>query len=265
MERTRVMRALQGTRGKPPADLRALQEILVRFSRILPELPRVKEIDVNPFLASDRVLTALDARVILHDPASDLKTLPRPAIRPYPTRYSGEVTLRDGRRVQLRPIRPEDEPVMARFHGRLSEQTVYQRYFEALRLDRRVDHDRLIRVCCNDYDRTLALVAEIEFPEKRAKEIVAVARVTKSRSGRTAELSALVEDGFQGAGLGKELTRRLLAFAQDEGLEKVVAYILGTNQAMQNLCKSLGFHLRFESGENRVTAEWRPPNPPSTA
>lgn len=258
IERTRVYRALKGARGKPPVDLAALKEVLVRFSRIMLDHPLIKEIDVNPFLVSDRMQVALDARVILHDRGLAPESLPRPAIRPYPSQYAWSFALRDGRPVHLRPIRPEDEPAIVRFHGRLSERTVYNRYFETSRLDRRVAHERLARICFNDYDRSLALVAESPSPGKGACEISAVARLTRMRGGKAAELAILVEDRFQGQGLGKEMVRRLLQIAAAEGVESVVAHILGSNQAMQALCLGLGFRMRSETLGRAVLAEFRP-------
>jgi acetyltransferase len=261
IERTRVYQALKGTRGKPPVDLAALKETLVRFSRIMLDHPRIKEIDINPFLVSDTLQVGLDARVILHGRDVPLESLPRPAIRPYPSQYSWDFTLRDGRPVRLRPIRPEDEPLMVRFHGRLSERTVYQRYFETSSFERRVSHDRLARICFNDYDRTLALVAEKEPEEGRDAEIVAVARLTRMRSKWSAELAILVEDRYQEQGLGREMAGRLLQIASAEGVEKVVAHILGSNLAMRALCEELGFQLRSDDDGRMVVAEFRPARP----
>ncbi|MBW8888919.1 MAG: bifunctional acetate--CoA ligase family protein/GNAT family N-acetyltransferase [Fibrobacteres bacterium] len=254
MERTRVFRALQGARGKPRVDLKALQETLVRFSYIMLENPRIKEIDINPFLVSDKVQIALDARVILHERDVDLDGLTRPAIRPYPSQYMWNFSLRDGRRVLLRPIRPEDEPLIARFHGRLSERTVYNRYLRTTHLDHRVAHDRLVRICFNDYDRNLALIAVTEAAGAGQPEVSAVARLVKKRGGQEAELSLLVEDGYQSQGLGKELVRRLLQVAVAEGMERVVAHILESNQAMQALCRGLGFRLSPEGTADSVLA-----------
>jgi acetyltransferase len=148
--------------------------------------------------------------------------------------------------------------MIARFHGRLSEQTVYSRYLQASRLDERVAHDRLVRICFNDYDRSLALVAEGRT-EAGQSEISAVARLVMSRDGQEAELALLVEDGYQGQGLGKEMVRRLQQVATDEGLQKVVAHILPSNEAMQALCRGLGFRLHPEAGPGKpVVAVFEP-------
>ena len=107
MEKTRIYTALKGVRGRKPVDLPGLEQLLVRFSQLVVEQPWIKEIDINPLLASPERLLALDARVVLHDPDSDPKTLPKPAIRPYPAQYESLWTLKNGEMLDIRPIRPE--------------------------------------------------------------------------------------------------------------------------------------------------------------
>ena len=119
MERTRIYRALQGVRGRAPVDLGALEELLVRFSQLVVEQPRIKEIDINPLLASADGIVALDARVVLHPSEIADDKLPRTAIRPYPAQYISAITLSEGALIAVRPIRPEDEPQMVRFHQSL--------------------------------------------------------------------------------------------------------------------------------------------------
>ena len=160
MEQTKIYKALDGVRGRKPVDLQALERLLVRFSYIPMELPRIKEIDINPLLASPDGLTALDARIVLFDASVADADLPRPAIRPYPAQYVWHWKTKNGTKMLIRPIRPEDEPLMAQFHESLSEQTVYLRYFHMENLSSRVAHDRLMRKCFIDYDREMALVAE---------------------------------------------------------------------------------------------------------
>jgi acetyltransferase len=133
MEQTRILAALKGVRGRQPVDLTGLEQLLVRFSHLVVELRWIREIDINPLLAAPAHLLALDARVIVHGPEVRDAELPRPAIRPYPTQYSTPWTAKDGSRVILRAIRPEDEPLMVQFHGSLSERSVALRYFQALK------------------------------------------------------------------------------------------------------------------------------------
>ena len=132
-------------RGRAPVDLDALASLLVRFGDLIVEHPRIREIDVNPLLASASGLLALDARVVLADVDAPDSDLPRSAIRPYPTEYVTRGELRDGSPILIRPIRPEDEPMMVAFHATLSEQSVRMRYLEGLKLDVRTAHERLVR------------------------------------------------------------------------------------------------------------------------
>ena len=214
MERTRIYQALgKGVRGRPPVDLEALEQFLVRFSRMIVERPWIKDVDVNPVLASPEGMLALDARVILHDPALTEAQLPRPAIRPYPSRHVVPWTAKDGGPVLIRPIRPEDEPLLVKFHETLSERSVSLRYFQALKLSRRVAHDRLTRICFIDYDREMALVVDRQEPWTGVHEILGVGRLSKIRGTDDAEFALLVSDEHQGRGFGTELLRRLIAIA----------------------------------------------------
>jgi len=244
IEQTLISRALRGVRDRAPVDMGALEEILVRFSRLVVEQPWIKEIDINPLLASAEHILALDARIVLHDPATKESELPRPAIRPYPAQYISPWTLKDGTNVLIRPIRPEDEPAMIAFHESLSDRSVYLRYFHMEKLSERVAHERLLQKCFIDYDREIALVAvrpAVSGKQDGAQEMLAIGRLTKNPSRREAEVSVLVTDKFQYQGLGMELTRRLIEIARDERIETVEANILPENTAMRALALALGF------------------------
>jgi acetyltransferase len=254
MEQTKIYKALKGVRGRKPVDMPALEELLVRFSELVVENPWIKEIDINPLLASAERLLALDARVVLHDAGMQEEDLPKSAIRPYPEKYVSEWKMKDGQTVTIRPIRPEDEPVMTDFHTKLSERTVYLRYFQPLKLSQRTAHERLTRICFNDYDREMALVVESKKPDGTS-EILAVGRLSKQHGRNEAELAALVRDEFQGKGLGTELYRRLLQVAQDERIAKVVSTMLGENREMRRVCEKLGFTTKEELEDNMVKAE----------
>src|SRR6185295_8578887 len=119
MEQTKIHKALKGVRGRRPVDMAALETLMVRFSALVAEQRFIKEIDINPLLASPDGLIALDARVVVHGPEVTLAQIPKAAIRPYPTRYVAPWTMRDGTGVTIRPIRPEDEPSMVKFHETL--------------------------------------------------------------------------------------------------------------------------------------------------
>jgi acetyltransferase len=241
MERTNIYKALKGIRGRDPVDLNELEKLLVRFSFLVVEQSYIKEIDINPLLASSERLIALDARVVLHEPEASEDGLPKLAIRPYPSQYIQPWSLKDGTPINIRPIRPEDEPLVAKFHRGLSEQSVYMRYFHALQLNQRVAHDRLTRICFIDYDREMVLVAIRRQPER---EIIGIARLSKVYGGDEAEFSVLIKDEFQGHGLGTELVMHLLQVARDEpDIKRVVAFMLPENQGMKHVVVGLGFDL----------------------
>jgi acetyltransferase len=255
MEQTKVYGALKGVRGRKPVDWDALEAVLVRFSFIPVELPRVKEIEINPLLASAEGSMALDARIVLFDGRIPNSDLPRPAIRPYPTQYVSPWRMRDGRDVLIRPIRPEDEPLMRDFHELLSEQTVYLRYFHMEGLSARVAHERLIRKCFIDYDREMALVAETVDRETYQRQLLAVGRLARQPDPQQGEVAVLVADRFQNLGLGTELLSRLIAVARSEGYARIVAHILPENVNMRKLAERFRFQIEPHQDPGEVVAE----------
>ncbi|MDR3700061.1 MAG: bifunctional acetate--CoA ligase family protein/GNAT family N-acetyltransferase [Candidatus Sulfopaludibacter sp.] len=256
MEQTKIYKALKGVRGRKPVDLQALEVLMVRFSALVSEQRWIKEIDINPLLASPDGLIALDARVVVHGPEVTLDQVPKTAIRAYPTRYVASWTMKDGSAVNIRPIRPEDEPAMVRFHETLSERSVYLRYFHFMNLEQRVTHERLTRICFIDYDREMALVAERRNPTTGESEILGVGRMSKIHGTSDAEVAVLVSDKFQGRGLGKELLARLLMVGADEKLTKLTADILPDNRDVMRICEKLGFSLKHSLDDEVVRAEF---------
>ncbi|MGF1495673.1 MAG: bifunctional acetate--CoA ligase family protein/GNAT family N-acetyltransferase [Elainellaceae cyanobacterium] len=261
MEQTLIYKALQGVRGRAAVDLEALEKLLVRFSHLVAEQPWIKEIDINPLLVRPQTseqdahgLIALDARVVLHEANVSIDQLPRLAICPYPIEYVEPWALRDGTPVNIRPISPEDEPLIVKFHETLSEESVYLRYAHLIKLSRRVAHDRLTRICFIDYDRELALVADYHNPDTDEHEILGVARLSKLHGHNEAEFAMLISDRCQRQGLGSELLRRLCDIARQEGLERVVAYILPDNSAMQKICERAGFAMQRELDDDMTKA-----------
>ncbi len=155
-------------------------------------------------------------------------------------------TFEDGTEILIRPLRPEDERLMARFHAHISERSVYQRYFQFLSLDQRTSHERLVRVCFSDYDREIVLAAERRDPSTGEPEIMAVGRLGKAHLFNEAELAVLIVDEYQRRGLGTELGRRLIEIARIERLDRVTVEILGSNHPMLEVCTGLGFHMEHE-------------------
>jgi acetyltransferase len=192
--------------------------------------------------------------VVLHDLKLSEDELPRQAIRPYPTHYASPWTLHDGTLIIIRPIRPEDEPLIVEFHQTLSEQSVYQRYFHPIPLSERIAHERLTRICFINYEREMALVAETRDQAGRP-HIIGVGRLIKLRGGTEAEYAILISDKYQQQGLGKELLTRLVGVARDEGVARVVADILPDNTGMIRVSEQVGFTNKYSPDEGVVKAQ----------
>ncbi|HIK06182.1 MAG TPA: bifunctional acetate--CoA ligase family protein/GNAT family N-acetyltransferase [Trichormus sp. M33_DOE_039] len=263
MEHTKIYKALKGVRGRQSIDIAGLEELMVAFSHLVVEQRWIKEIDINPLLATppsphnqgNGGLIALDARVVLHEPEMTEAQLPKLAIRPYPTQYVQEWTMKDGTPVTIRPIRPEDEPLLVKFHETLSEESVYFRYFHMMKLSHRITHERLTRICFIDYDREMALVVEHQNPQTGTRQILAVGRLSKLHGTNTAEFAMLVSDRYQCQGIGTELVKRLLQVGRDEQITHITADILADNHGMQRVCEKLGFRVKRTSDTTVMKAE----------
>ena len=166
-------------------------------------------------------------------------------------------TSKDGTPLTIRPIRPEDESMMVAFHQRLSESSVYLRYFHLVNLSQRTAHERLTRICFIDYDREIAFVAEREVGPSGGSEILGVGRLSRKHGTNDAEMAILVSDDFQHRGLGTELSRRLVDIARRKKVERITADILTENRAMQTICERLGFRLSYQAEDGTVKAEIR--------
>jgi acetyltransferase len=250
MEQTRIYKALQGVRGRSAIDLVKLEQLLVRFSQLIVEQPQISEIDINPLLVSPEGAIALDARVVLKTTENPIL----PAIRPYPTQYVQTWSTEGDRPITIRPIRPEDEPLMVLFHQELSEESVYLRYAHMVKLKHRIAHERLTRICFIDYDREMVLVADRLDPETSEHRILGVGRLSKLHGTNQAEFALIVSDSYQQRGLGTELLRRMLQIGQEEKLEAIVGYILTSNYKMHSLCKKLGFEVHPDRDEGMLKA-----------
>lgn len=255
MEQTRIFQALCGARGRPPVDLNALADLLVRFSYLIVEQRAwISEMDINPLIVSSEEFLALDARILLRDGHVSKSDIPRLAIRPYPAEYITKRQLQDGSTVVFRPIRPEDEEMLMAFHFTLSDTTVSLRYFSVLSLQTRIQHERLARICFADYDREIAIVAEHQ-PANGRQAIIAVARINRLHDENTAEFAMLIADEWQGQGLGTRLMKFLLHIARAEKLCRVIGTIHATNDRMLGICRKLGFHLQQDSEAAQYHAE----------
>jgi acetyltransferase len=239
MEETEVFRMLQGYRGKPPADLRQLEQIIVSFSNLIADFPEIAEMDINPIAISQGKAFALDARIVIDTNCLDLPDQfqhPHLVISPYPTRLITNWILSDGQEVLIRPIKPEDEPLKYEMLASCSEETLKGRYFQRLK---NLTHDMLMRLCNIDYDREIAIVAEIKETQK--KRLVGAGRLMIEPDFRTGEFAVVIHDDYQAKGLGYKLIDMLIGIAQEKGLEKFMGYVLTNNQKMLRLVRKLGF------------------------
>jgi acetyltransferase len=246
IERTRIAAALAGVRFRKPVDLDVLAGLLVRFSELVVEQPRIAEIDINPLLASAERVLALDARVVLHPAEIADADLPRLAIRPYPHDYARDYTTTDGTPFTVRPIRPEDEPAVAQFHEALSSETVRARYGSNLALAERTAHERLTRICFVDYDREIALVAEVDTPT--GPVIAGIARLSRIQATADKRLSIVVADAWQRFGIGTQLVRSAVAVGRKEHTRRVLAEVATGNVPMRDLLAEHGFQFEERDG-----------------
>lgn len=241
IQRTRIYQQLKGYRGIHGIDLDDLAFQLVKFSYILTDYPEVREIDINPYLVDENGGVVVDARVLLDDYKPRKKGHPYQhlVISPYPEKYAKQIILKDGGKVLLRPIRPEDEPLESEMLQSISNQSLYFRFFGYVP---KMTHDFLTRMTHIDYDREMALVAEVE--ENGKKWMAGVVRVISDASGESAEFAILVADRWQNQGLGTQMMDYMLEVARDKGFSKIYASVLRSNTYMVRMFKERGFDMQ---------------------
>ena len=245
MQDTKVYKMLQGFRGKPAADFEKLEEILVNFSNLIVDFPEITEIDINPLAISNSKASALDARIIIDKnyDATGRSPYPHLIITPYPTKYTTPWKLSDGTEVLLRAIRPEDEPAEHDMLSSLSKESSRTRFFSTIKS---ISHEWLILFCNIDYDRHMAIVAEME--ENGNKSMIGVARLIMDQDLTSGEVAVLVQDRFQGKRLGSKFVEMLIGIARERGLEVIRANVLVENKNMLNVFKRLGFTIHWVAG-----------------
>lgn len=244
MADTRVHRLLQGYRDRPPAALDAIAAALIGLSQLVVDVPEVAEVDVNPLLADDRGVVALDARIKVAAPAAP--GVRRLAIRPYPRELEETARTHDGLEVALRPIRPEDEPALRAAFKKLSPEDVRMRFFAPMR---ELSHDVAARLTQIDYDREMALVATVPA---RPDDILGVVRLTSDPDNRGGEYAVVVRSDLKGRGLGYLLMSRIIAYARRRGLGEIFGDVLAENRDMLQMCRELGFQERRLAEDNRI-------------
>ncbi|MGH7169171.1 MAG: GNAT family N-acetyltransferase [Gemmataceae bacterium] len=250
MERTKIYEALQGVRGQKAVNLEALETLLARFSQLLVDFPEIQEVDLNPVLAAPERVLALDARLLLCPADRAPQQCPKLAIHPYPNQYEAPFRLRDGREVMIRPIRPEDEPLILALHAGHSEHTLRMRFFGLVKT---LSRDSLIRLCHLDYDREMALTAVLR--ENGEPRLLGVARYYLHPETGVAEFAVVVSDAYQRQGLGRHLMQRLIDIARECGVRRLVGQVLIENAPMLHLMHSLGFALPIPVRDQVVRVE----------
>jgi acetyltransferase len=248
IDRTRVSRMLGAFRGMPAVDLDRLIDALVRVSELACELPCLRELDINPLLADEQGVMALDARVVVDDRAiAPDAAYSHLAIHPYPKALERELPLDDGTRLWLRPIRPEDAEAEQRFVARLSRQTLYLRLHAPVR---ELSVEQLIRFTQIDYDREMAFVAV--DPASGPGEIRAIARYTRLADGERAEFGVTVEDSWQGRGLGNAMMEALEQHGRDRNLAEIFGYVLKENDSMRQMMVARGYVAHRDEDDSHV-------------
>jgi acetyltransferase len=238
MEETRIFKIMKDPpAGVTPPDLAALEELLTVLSNIAVDFPEIAEIDINPLVVADGQPCAVDARIVIDESVlADKPEYPHLVITPYPTRYVMPWSLSDGTEILLRPIRPEDEPMEAEMLASLSGETLRGLFYEDMTT---VTHDMLVRFTNIDYDREMAMVAEITRGKK--KHLIGIARLMAKGDGDTGEFAVVVHDEFQGRGLGFKLTDVIIGIAQEKGVGQIEGRIDSGNTSMLRVADQLGF------------------------
>jgi len=238
MEKTKVYRLLEGYRNHPPANLTLLEEILIRLSQLVTDFPEIEELDINPLMVTKNGFCAVDGRVLL----TSTPVLPplHLVISPYPSQYEFRITHEEVGELFIRPIKPEDAPLLVQLFESLSPQSILFRFFSPLKM---LPNKMLARFTQIDYDREIALVA-LWGPELNEKMLGVARVITDVYNRKHAEFSVIVGDLWQGKGIGAELLKRCLSISKERGIEKVAGIVLPENTQMLALGKKLGFSVK---------------------
>jgi acetyltransferase len=246
--RTRVSRILKAYRDVPAADEGAVALVLVKLAQLSADLPEVRELDINPFLADRDGVIAVDARVKVAPTSIDPRKPPfndRFAVRPYPKQWERTIRLRDGREVFIRPVRPEDEALFFAFVERVSAEDLRLRFFAPIREFTHAFMARLVQI---DYSRAIAFVAI----EAASGDMMGVVRLHADANHDKGEYAILLRSDLKGIGLGWELMQLMLEWARTEGLSVVEGQVLRENHTMLDMAQNLGFAIRPDPADRDV-------------
>lgn len=244
---TKVFKLLQGYRGRPGIDLMDLQFLLLKFTYLVMDFPEIKEIDINPYAVNHEGGVVLDSHIVLEKlPEHEGRfTYDHLVISPYPDHFTKEISMKNGKTALLRPIRPEDEPLEAEMFEKLSRESIYFRFFGYVP---KISHKFLVHFTHIDYDRELALVAEVE--EGGQKMLAGVVRLVNDYSNKSAEFAIIIADPWQKEGLGGQMMNYIIDIARQRGLESIHAEALSNNQVMLRMFEHRGFKVVKRDGAN---------------
>lgn len=252
LEDLKIWPLLKGYRGKQGADLDKLIQVMIRLSYLAADYPEITELDINPILASCEGVCALDARVVV-DFSSELKDAGKYshlALRPYPEEFVTDKVAVDGRKIILRPIKPEDEPMWLELLGSCSKESIYSRFRYFFQW---ASHEVATRFCYIDYNREIAIVAEIE--EEGIRKLIGVGRLISDPEQHTVEYAVLITDKWQNKDLGGILTDYCLEIAEKWGMKKIYAQTTSDNHRMVSLFKKRGFKILEREDDNTIEVE----------
>ena len=236
IEETKVCQLLKGFRNQPAANLDLLEEILIRLAQLITDFAEIEELDINPLFVTGDNFLAVDARVRLKH--VEVRAPMHLVISPYPAHYETQAITRGLIKILIRPIRPEDAPLMAELFDSLTARSIYQRFLSPMK---RLSSSMLARFTQIDYDREIALVAFRE--DKPREQMMGVSRVIIEHDLKNAEFSVLVGDAWQGKGVGAELLKNSLRIARERRIESIWGLVLTENTQMLALGKKMGFKI----------------------
>ena len=244
---SRAATFLDEFRGKPPANRRAVEDVLIRVSEMVCELPWIEEMDINPLIVDADGAIAVDARVVVRPVSAAARRYAHVAIHPYPSNLAIEHHLLDGTPLTIRPIRPEDAELEREFVNGLSERSRYLRFMYAMK---QITPQMVSRFTQIDYDREMALIALVDVDDTETQ--IAVARYVTNLDGRSCEFAIVVADTWHGKGIATELLRRLIDVARDRRLDRMTGVVLRENKGMLALAEELGFKARSSPDDPQV-------------
>jgi len=238
---TKAAKYLEEFRGLPKANMKALQDAILRVSEMVCELPGIEEMDINPLIVDEHGVVAVDARVVVRKVEPGQQPYAHMAIHPFPSGLAHHFEIPDGERFLIRPIRPEDARLEQQLMAKLSDRTRFLRFMYTLR---ELTPAMLSRFTQIDYDREMALIAVRETPE--GEQQVGVARYIIKLDGEGCEFAIVLADELQGRGLASRLFRDLIDVARDRGLKYMDGVALRENSNMIRLARELGFSITMD-------------------